>query len=161
VKKRTHLRTAALVVAGIVLALLGILAYVHTPASEVGSATLRTIHLKGESVRISVADTDALRQLGLGGRAGLAPDEGMLFVFPRDGKYAFWMKDMRFSIDILWLSAPSTSSGQATVVYIAQNISPDTYPKDFVSTAPARYVLELPAGYAASHSIKVGDIVQL
>ena len=61
-KKRTHLRTAALVVAGIVLALLGILAYVHTPASEVGSATLRTIHLKGESVRISVADTDDQRR---------------------------------------------------------------------------------------------------
>ena len=46
---------------------------------------LQTIQLKGETIRVSVADTPSQREQGLSGRAGLAEDEGMLFVFPKDG----------------------------------------------------------------------------
>jgi uncharacterized membrane protein (UPF0127 family) len=123
-----------------------------SPAQQ---SSLRTVILDGQTIHVSIADTDALRQLGLGGRAGLAPDEGMLFIFPRDGIYAFWMKDMRFSIDMIWLA------DDGSIVYMAQNVSPDTYPKDFVPSAPARYVLELPAGYAKTHDVKIGDFAQL
>lgn len=122
------------------------------PGHEQG---MRTVHLKGQVVRISVADTESTRQQGLSGRAGLAQDEGMLFVFPEDGKYAFWMKDMFFSIDILWLSA------DGAVVYMAKNVSPSTYPNNFMSNTPARYVLELPAGYVEAHGVQIGDIVRL
>ncbi len=115
---------------------------------------LQTIQLKGETIHVSVADTMSTREKGLSGRPGLADDEGMLFVFPEDGNYAIWMKDMRFSIDIVWISA------EGTVVYMAQNVSPDTYPKNFVSETPARYVLELPAGYAQVHDLSIGDIVR-
>ena len=123
---------------------------------------LQTIELKGQTVRVTVADTESARQKGLSGRAGLAADEGMLFVFAQDGEHAFWMKDMRFSIDILWLrESLSTGSGQAVVVYMAQNVSPDTYPQSFRPNVPARYVLELPAGYAKEHTVSIGDIVRL
>lgn len=115
---------------------------------------LPAIQLKGQTVRVSVADTETERQQGLSGRTGLATDEGMLFVFPQDGEHAFWMKDMRFSIDILWISA----SGE--VVYMAENVSPGTYPKSFRSDVPARYVLELPAGYAEAHAVEIGDRVE-
>ena len=125
------------------------------PASSANSAYLRSIELSGYVLHVALADTDAARQLGLGGRDGLAGDEGMLFVFPEDGRYAFWMKDMHFSIDILWLS----DSG--AIVYMAESISPDTYPSNFRPDTPARYVLELPAGWAASHGVRVGDIVRL
>lgn len=114
-----------------------------------------TVVLAGETVRVTIADTEAKREQGLSGRQGLAPHEGMLFIFQKDDRYAFWMKDMLFSIDILWLSA------DGTVVYIAPSVSPDTYPQAFVSSTPARYVLELPAGYAAAHGVKLGDKVQL
>lgn len=77
----------------------------------------------------------------------------MLFVFQTDSKEAFWMKDMHFSIDMIWISA----SGQ--IVYMAQNVSPDTYPENFVPTSPARYVLEVPANYAAQHGWKIGDSI--
>jgi len=107
--------------------------------------------LDGRTVHVTVADTESARELGLGGRSGLAPDEGMLFVFPRDGRYAFWMKDMSFSIDIIWLAA------DGTVVHIEQAISPATYPETFAPETPARYVLELPAGYAKAYTVKVGD----
>jgi uncharacterized membrane protein (UPF0127 family) len=119
------------------------------------NASGRTIQLDGNVISVSVAGTDAARQLGLGGRTGLAPNEGMLFVFQADGTYAFWMKDMHFSIDIIWISSDDH------IVYMAQNISPDTYPHSFVPTSSARYVLELPAGYAAAHGVQLGDTVQL
>ncbi|MBI5457929.1 DUF192 domain-containing protein [Candidatus Kaiserbacteria bacterium] len=112
---------------------------------------VRTIQLHGQTVRVSVADTEVARERGLSDRPGLAADEGMLFVFPRDGKYGFWMKDMHFSIDIMWLSADQQ------VVYMAQNISPDTYPQVFRPNVLARYVLELPAGYAKEYTVTVGD----
>lgn len=125
------------------------------PAGFGASGDSRTVELDGNAISVLVADTDASRRLGLGGRASLGADEGMLFIFPVDGRYAFWMKDMRFSIDILWISADDT------IVYMAQNVAPDTYPHSFVSPTPARDVLELPAGYAAAHGVSVGDKVQL
>lgn len=115
----------------------------------------RIVHLSGQTIRVSVADTEASRELGLGGREGLASDEGMLFVFPEDGVHAFWMKGMKFSIDILWIDS------QGKIIYIAQNIAPETYPKSFGPGTPVRYVLELPANYALQHGIKAGDEVQL
>jgi uncharacterized membrane protein (UPF0127 family) len=116
---------------------------------------MRTLLLDGQQIHVSVADTDAERQQGLGGRAGLAYDEGMLFIFDTDGRYSFWMKDMLFPIDMLWLG------DDGTVVYMAQNVSPDTYPQSFTPDTSARYVLELPANYVMHHGVKVGDIVQL
>ena len=119
------------------------------------SAGRETITLDGNTIHVSVADTLESRARGLGGREGLAPDEGMLFIFPKDGDYAFWMKDMRFSIDILWLSV------DGEVIYSIENLSPATYPRSFVSQRPARYVLELPTGYVEAHRVKEGDIVRL
>ena len=126
---------------------------VSSPDDSTSSAS-STVQVGGKTVRVTVADTPETRQKGLGGRNGLAPDEGMLFIFPQDGKYGFWMKDMKFPIDILWLS------GARRVVYMAQNVSPDTYPEVFAPTTPARYVLELPAGYAKAYTVGVGDEVR-
>ncbi|MDO8514194.1 MAG: DUF192 domain-containing protein [bacterium] len=129
--------------------------YLYSAFTPKAVVPLRTVHIGSQTIKVTVAQTPEERQKGLSGREGLATDEGMLFVFPTDGKYAFWMKDMRFSIDILWLSS------DGTIVHLAQNVSPDTYPKNFTSESAARYVLELPAGYAASNLVRVGDIVQL
>ena len=108
----------------------------------------------GKTIHVQIADTAALQQLGLGFRDGLSEGYGMLFVFVRDAKYAFWMKDMHFSIDMIWIAADHT------VVYIAPNVSPDTYPQSFGPSTPARYVLEVPAGFAASNGLKIGDVAQ-
>ena len=111
----------------------------------------RPLSIAGQTVYVSIADTEELRAKGLGGRSGLASDEGMLFIFPDEGKYPFWMKDMKFAIDILWLS------NTGTVLYVQPDISPDTYPQSFAPDKPARYVLEVPAGYTTEHHITVGD----
>jgi uncharacterized membrane protein (UPF0127 family) len=111
------------------------------------------MNIDGAEITALVADTPALQRLGLGGRAGLATDQGMFFAFPTDQKYSFWMKDMRFSIDMIWISA------DGHIVHIAPSVSPDTYPTSFAPPSPARYVLEMTAGYAQAHHFKVGDVV--
>ena len=55
------------------------------------------------NLNIEISDTKAKREQGLSGKEGLAENEGMLFVFEKEGYYGFWMKDMNFPIDIAWL----------------------------------------------------------
>lgn len=166
-KGKFRLSAVGAVIFLVVAGLLGISGYKTSPSTEINPqpSVSRTIQLHGQTIRVLLADTPETRQIGLGGRDRLAQDEGMLFIFPEDGTYAFWMKDMRFSIDILWLSAPDRlsrdGSATATVVHIAPDVSPDTYPQDFMSTKPARYVLELPAGFVRENNVTIGDIVRL
>lgn len=117
--------------------------------------TSPTVEIDGQTVAVTIADTNATREKGLGGRTGLTDHEGMLFVFPQDGYFSFWMKDMSFSIDMVWISA----SGE--VVYIEPDVAPSTYPTAYQPTKPARYVIELPAGFTEHYGIKIGDKVTL
>ena len=76
----------------------------------------------------------------------------MLFVFPADGRHSFWMKDMLFSIDMLWLDA------NGRVVHVEKGVSPATFPQTFTPSSPSRYVLEVPSGFCDAHGIEVGDM---
>ncbi len=98
------------------------------------------ITIGSEVFKLEIADTDRLRTQGLSGRDGLRQGEGMLFVFERPGTYGFWMKDMLFSIDIIWLD------GRFRVIYLEKNVSPDTYPEVLTPPSRALYVLEVPSG---------------
>ena len=100
-----------------------------------------------------VSDTPALQARGLSGFKNLAKNELMLFVFKKPTRSGFWMKDMFFSLDIVWLDS------NKKVVHIEQNISPDTYPKIFGPVTPAQYVMEFKAGTVARLGTKKGDIV--
>lgn len=104
----------------------------------------------GVSLRLEYATTTEAREIGLGRRTEIQEDYGMLFVFPKDAPYGFWMKDTLVPLDIFWLD----DKGQ--VVYIAQNVATSTYPDVFYPTAPARYVLETVAGFARGHNIATG-----
>ncbi|MDO8522402.1 MAG: DUF192 domain-containing protein [bacterium] len=125
---------------------------VPVPSAETGA---RIIRLAGQDVRVSVVSTPEARTKGLSGRTGLARGEGMLFIFNLDAKYGFWMKDMLFPIDILWLSS------EGRVVDMRESVSPATYPAVFTPNLGARYVLELFAGFASAHNVKIGDFVDL
>lgn len=104
------------------------------------------------TINLEIADTDAERTLGLGGRDSLDYDTGMLFVFPRSGKHAFWMKGMQFSIDILWIDK------KFEVVHLESNVSPESYPKTIYSPEEkSSFVLELNAGRAQELGIIEGS----
>jgi uncharacterized membrane protein (UPF0127 family) len=121
----------------------------HMKSSSDHLAT-REVRFATTSITVEVADTETLRNQGLSGRSGLAPGQGMLFVFDDDNPAQIWMKDMLFPIDIVWLSA------DGAVITVTPDVSPDTYPEVFSPAQWARYVLELPAGYAQSHHIAEG-----
>ena len=107
------------------------------------------IILDGRTLSVSIADTELSRAQGLSGRTGLAENEGMLFVFGEDGEYGFWMKDMHYSLDILWLN------DKKEVLYVVHNATPASYPHVFTPTRESRYVIEVPAGDATE--VKPGD----
>jgi len=106
-------------------------------------------------LKVDVVNTPELREQGLSGRTKLLPDEGMLFVFDRPEAYSFWMKKMNFPIDIIWIGDDSR------IVDITHSASEDSFPQSFTPQAPARYVLEVNAGFSQEHGIKIGDIVEL
>jgi uncharacterized membrane protein (UPF0127 family) len=78
-------------------------------------------------------------------------DPGLLFVFDEPGLHGIWMKDMRFPIDILWLD------DAFQVVDVRKNVAPDSYPTVFKPTKPARYVLEVTAGFADRYLLERVD----
>ena len=105
------------------------------------------------TVRAMVASDDKSWGQGLSGLALLKQGEGMWFAFRDDMIRDFWMPNMNFPIDIVWVDKNYTVLGAAV------NAQPETnlrYPKIFTSPSPARYVLELPAGDVARLHIKNG-----
>ena len=116
-------------------------------------------------LRISaeVADTGDKRKKGLSGRDELAIAAGILFVFDKSGSYAFWMKDMKFPIDIIWIDESSPAGGNK-IVDIAENAVPEPDKKDeelkrYQPMAQAKYVLEINAGLVRLHNLQIGDTV--
>ena len=105
-------------------------------------------------IRVEIVKTAKEMEKGLGGRTCIGANQGMLFIFDQSDFYPFWMKDMKFPIDIVWLDS------EKKVVYIKSDISPTSYPQTFVGTEPARFVLELQAGRALGLGLQPGSQVQ-
>lgn len=103
------------------------------------------------TVNVTVANTEKTRLLGLSGRQEMASDEGMLFVFDSEAVHCFWMKDMLFSIDIIWLDS------KKRIIHTEKDVRPDTYPRIFCPREPARFVLEIHGGLVREHDIKIGQ----
>jgi len=112
------------------------------------------------TVIAEAAKTREQRQKGLSKRDSLPFGEGMLFVFEGSGNYAIWMKDMKFPIDIVWISEDKK------IVDIAENAIPEPDKKDsqlkiYRPKSDSRYILEINAGLARLHNLQIGNIVNL
>lgn len=114
---------------------------------------LSVITINDVVVSVTLAETPAERTRGLSGREALPENEGMLFLFDNTDYHAFWMKDMRFPIDIIWIDA------NRVIADIAKNISPESFPASLVPSRVARYVLEVNAGFVDRNGIAIGDEV--
>jgi uncharacterized protein len=126
---------------------------VSTSTPQSSSATAK---INGKTISLIVVDTEELREVGLGNRASLPADQAMLFVFDAPDTYEFWMKDMKFPIDIIWLDK------DFKIVHIESDIAPETYPDEtFMSETPALYVLEANALFAQQNNLKIGDTVEI
>ncbi|MDO8521634.1 MAG: DUF192 domain-containing protein [bacterium] len=105
------------------------------------------------AIAVDVARTPQEQARGLSGRPSLSESEGMLFIFEQPDLYGFWMPNMHFAIDIVWISS------DWRIVDLALQVAPDSYPTVFTPSTPAQYVLEVPAGTVERHGWKAGDAV--
>jgi len=116
-----------------------------------------TVELHGQRFSVELATDDASRQHGLMMRTALAPDHGMLFVFPYTGPQAFWMKNTLIPLDILYFDADRRLVSMQLDVPPCKADPCPTYPSD----APAIYVLELSAGTTQRIGAKLGDALKI
>ncbi len=117
-----------------------------------GAVPPQVCHLD-DCVSVEVVSKQADMDRGLMYRTGLGRDKGMLFIFTFDDFQSFWMKNMQFNLDMLWISL------DGHIVFIGHDIPACTSDPCPVYTPDrkARYVLEINSGYTTSHNWKVGD----
>ncbi len=102
-------------------------------------------------IAVEIADTAETRAQGLSGRDSLTENTGLLFIFDTASQPGFWMKDMNFPIDIIWLDE------SWKIVDVTTNALPEKYPEIYLPRSPVRYVLEVNAGFISTHDLKIGD----
>jgi uncharacterized protein len=117
-----------------------------------------TARINNKTFKLEIADTPAAQQKGLSGRDSLAQDQGMLFVFDKADYYSFWMKNMKFPIDIIFIRGDK-------IVSISKNAvapkSADASLPIYKPEAPVDKVLEINSGLSDKHNIKKGDKVEI
>lgn len=110
------------------------------------------MRINGKIINVEISDTLEKQEKGLSGRQSMPENQGMLFVFDRPDFYSFWMKDMNFSLDFIWIRGDE-------VVEITRNVKPEDYkpPKSLVPKNKIDKVLEFNAGMAEKMGIKEGN----
>ncbi len=144
----------------IILLIIGILVIVGTiffvSQPKAASRTQPQAFIIGDTtLNLIIAATKDERTQGLSDRPALDQNTGMLFIFDEPGFHGFWMKDMNFAIDMLWLDK------DFKIVHIANNATPESYPMLFQSEESASYVLEVNSGFSDLKGLKKGDILKV
>lgn len=108
------------------------------------------------SFNVEIADNAITQAKGLSGRESLPEKNGMLFLFSRLAKRGFWMPDMHFSLDMVWIKGDK-------VVGISENIPPAGFGEPDIYYPPEEVdkVLEINAGSAKKYALKIGDVLVL
>lgn len=123
------------------------------PLADKNNSPLTKIKTPKGVIYAFVAKNPTTRAQGLSGYGSLDVDKGMLFIFPSLKVQGFWMKDMNFPLDIVWIDS------DRKIVGVDSNISPKTYPKTFFSPSKIQFVLEVNAGIAEKLGLMTGTRV--
>lgn len=137
---------------GPAIALVAMLCATPAMAKEVVDVTIYTTH--GEvPLQLELAATPESRIQGLMNRDGLAPQDGMLFLFPEPHDYSFWMKDTRIPLDMLFIT------DKQQIAHIEADVPPYTRAERSAGQEVIA-VIELDGGRASAESIAKGDHVR-
>lgn len=151
-----HVKTTLIAVLLSALAATAVFMLRASPIQDMPSSGLvARVQIGERHILAEYADTPEAMARGLGGRDSLPPDRGMLFRFIVPGVYSFWMKDMRFPLDIVWLH-------EGRVVGVTADIDPQIGASDdelrrYMPPGPVTDVLELAAGRAEALGIQAGS----
>ena len=118
------------------------------------------VMIGGVSFNIELAETPERRTQGLSGRDSLAKGTGMLFIHDDERRYTFWMKDMRFPLDMIWIDARCTVADISAQVPPPEPGQSDRSLRLISPNVPVLHVLEINAGAAAGEGISIGDPVR-
>lgn len=136
--------------------------YQPNTISQVGSSQTQDkkpkVKINDTEIEVEIADTEEKRTKGLSGRNSLEADKGMLFVFPKGTKATFWMKDMKFDIDIIWIKDEKVVKIDKNAKAPEEN-TPENKLTLYPSEGPIDYVLEVNSGFSDKNNIKEGDPV--
>jgi uncharacterized membrane protein (UPF0127 family) len=113
------------------------------------------ITLENRCIELEVAETPEQHITGLSGRQDMSDYQGMWFVFSEEDTNCMWMKDMNFPLDIVWLDSDKQ------IVHMESAVAPDSFPENFCSPEPSRYVIELKAGVAKRSGLEIGQKLNL
>lgn len=128
-----------------------ILLFRISSAKKILTAEVVINHTK---IQVEVADTDEKRTKGLSRHTPLKENKGMLFVFPTSNYYGFWMKDMEFDLDLIWIE-------NFKIVEITENVSHNNQGIIYKPKKIVDKVLEVNAGFVRKNGIKIGDILKI
>lgn len=159
---RKQVRIVVLCIVGVLLFLSSLYGYrclvEKVCESEVINRFVRhdvVLELPRGSITVEVVNTQSSRTLGLSGRSSMNDNEGMFFIFDTPGRYGFWMKDMKFPLDIIWINR------NGVVVSLERNLRAESYPQTYTNQANAIYVLEINAGLAEKYGIYLGSKIKV
>jgi uncharacterized membrane protein (UPF0127 family) len=113
------------------------------------------IKLGSHTFKATVLTERADLQQGLSGTESLPADELMFFDFGGEYRWGIWMKDMKYDIDVVWLDK------DGKVVYMVEDMKPESYPGHYQPEDLSRYVIEGISGTIDRTGIKKGDVVAL
>ena len=121
---------------------------------------VRKITINDVPLTVEIADDSEKTARGLMFRDRLADDRGMLFIFEKEHKYQFWMMNMKFNLDMIWLDA------NGKIVYAVEDAEPcidETHTSlcTYSPDAPAKYVLEVNSGFVKEHGINKDSIMHI
>lgn len=116
----------------------------------------KTVRISNVTIKAEVADTELKRIIGLMAKQNLASNEGMLFVFDREGYPGIWMVNMRFPIDIIWIDKDYKITSIIEGALPCENTCPVYYPQE-----KSMFILEVNSGFVAKNKINEGDEIKI
>ncbi len=118
-----------------------------------GASQANRVCFKTKCFQVELAATSETQTQGLMFREHLPPNEGMLFLFAKEARYGFWMKNTYIPLDIIWIDQ------NKKVVFIKENARPCQQDDCLIMRPPAkaRYALEVNAGAAKDTGLDIGD----
>lgn len=155
-KTKTRVLTIFSILAGGALFIVLFLRLEHTPSREFPKDGHEAVLTAGAlSIPVTIADTPLEQEQGLSGTDSLAEGTGKLFVFDTPNIYGFWMKDMQYPLDFIWIDSTMH------IIDITPAVGPETYPTVFYPPSPVQYVLEVHSGFSTAHHLFKNQLLTL
>lgn len=132
----------------------------QTNVTKNNSLKKTEVQINNSKLTVEVANTPSTRETGLSYRKSLDKDSGMLFVFDYASYPVFWMKDMNFPLDIIWINRNMVVDISEDLPFPKASTSLNELPT-YEPKSAVNYVLEVNAGYVKENAIKIGDPVSI